>query len=146
MRVFNESKTKELAEYDLELGYLREDVLETQIPEQLAVEEKFHYETIREYPNGGKDVEKVIDVESKPYIAAHVETEDILVYIRYTEEELERNRMNAYETLVESYIRERYSLSAELAILRQRDAKPEEFAEYYAYAEECKARAKEAQK
>jgi len=38
-------------------------------------------------------------------------------------------------------IRMRYPLSAELAILRQRDTKPEEFAEYCAYAELCKAEA-----
>lgn len=38
-------------------------------------------------------------------------------------------------------IRLRYSLSEELAILRQRDTKPEEFAEYHAYAELCKAEA-----
>ena len=43
---------------------------------------------------------------------------------------------------VERLIRKRYSISAELAILRQRDVKPEEFAEYNAYAEECKARAR----
>jgi hypothetical protein len=90
MRIFDETKTIELTEYDLEKGYLREDVLETEIPEQLAVEEKFHYETIKEYPNGGKDVEKVIDIEGKPYIAAHTESEDIQVYIPYTEAELER--------------------------------------------------------
>ena len=44
---------------------------------------------------------------------------------------------------MERLIRKRYSVSAELAILRQRDSKPEEFAEYNAYAEECKKRAKE---
>lgn len=44
---------------------------------------------------------------------------------------------------VERLIRKRYSVSAELAILRQRDVKPEEFAEYNAYAEECKRKAKE---
>ena len=48
-----------------------------------------------------------------------------------------------YGELVESLIRRKYSLSAELAILRQRDSKPEEFAEYNAYAEQCKAEAKE---
>lgn len=47
-----------------------------------------------------------------------------------------------YERLVERYIRQRYSLNAELAILRQRDAKPIEFAEYNTFAEECKIRAK----
>ena len=48
-----------------------------------------------------------------------------------------------YAVMVEGLIRKRYSVSAELAILRQRDNKPEEFAEYNAYAEECKKRAKE---
>ena len=48
-----------------------------------------------------------------------------------------------YGELVDSYIREKYSLSAELSILRQRDTKPEEFKEYNAYAEQCKAKAKE---
>lgn len=142
MRVFNETKTIELTEYDLEKGYLRNDVLETEIPEQIAVKEEFHYEVIKEYPNGGKDVEKVIDVKGKPYIAAHTEVEEIAVYIPYTEDELEKIKEQKYPLLVESYIRERYSLSAELATLRQRDSKPEEFEEYNAYAEECKARAK----
>lgn len=90
MRIFDETKTTELTEYNLEKGYLRDDVLETEIPEQQGVEEKFHYETVREYPNGGKDVEKVIDVEGKPYIPAHTEYEDIQVYVPYTEEELEQ--------------------------------------------------------
>ena len=48
-----------------------------------------------------------------------------------------------YGELVESYIREKYSISAEFAILRQRDTKPKEFEEYNAYAEKCKAKAKE---
>ena len=48
-----------------------------------------------------------------------------------------------YEERVVQLIRERYDLDAELAILRQRDSKPEEFAEYNAYCEECKDKAKE---
>ena len=47
-----------------------------------------------------------------------------------------------YPQLVENKIRTRYSVSAELAILRQRDTKPEEFAEYNAFCELCKAKAK----
>lgn len=47
-----------------------------------------------------------------------------------------------YERKVEELIRGRYSVSQELAILRQRDAKSEEFAEYDAFAEECKREAK----
>ena len=47
-----------------------------------------------------------------------------------------------YPQLVENKIRTKYSVSAELAILRQRDTKPEEFAEYNAFCELCKAEAK----
>lgn len=48
-----------------------------------------------------------------------------------------------YEERVVELIRLRYDVNAELAILRQRDSKPEEFAEYNAYCEECKIQAKE---
>ena len=47
-----------------------------------------------------------------------------------------------YPQLVENKIRTKYSVSAELAILRQRDTKPEEFTEYNAFCEQCKAEAK----
>lgn len=39
-------------------------------------------------------------------------------------------------------IRARYTVDDELALLRQRDVKPDEFAEYNAYCEACKAEAK----
>lgn len=47
-----------------------------------------------------------------------------------------------YDVAVNSKIRERYTESQEFAILRQKDEKPEEYAEYYAYCEECKEWAK----
>lgn len=47
-----------------------------------------------------------------------------------------------YEQRVQQSIRERYSVDEELAILRQRDTKPDKFAAYYEYAEQCKAQAK----
>ena len=47
-----------------------------------------------------------------------------------------------YGREIEKKIRERYSVSDELAILRQRDSKPEEFAEYNTYAEACKEQVK----
>ena len=47
-----------------------------------------------------------------------------------------------YPQLVENKIRTKYSVSAELAILRQRNSKPEEFAEYNAYCEQCKVQAR----
>lgn len=49
----------------------------------------------------------------------------------------------AYEDKVDSLIRNRYSLSEELAILRQKDVKKAEYDAYFAYCEQCKAEAKE---
>lgn len=46
-----------------------------------------------------------------------------------------------YRRRIVELIRERYSLDDEIAILRQRDSKPEEFAEYDAYVEQCKTTA-----
>lgn len=47
-----------------------------------------------------------------------------------------------YDAEIVTLIRERYSENDELAILRQRDVKPAEFAQYNAYCEECKAKIK----
>lgn len=47
-----------------------------------------------------------------------------------------------YKTRIDKQIRQKYSINDELAILRQRDNKPEEYAEYNAYCEACKAEAR----
>lgn len=49
----------------------------------------------------------------------------------------------AYEDKVDSLIRNRYSLSEELGILRQKDVKRAEYDAYFAYCEQCKAEARE---
>lgn len=49
----------------------------------------------------------------------------------------------SYDDAVNAEIRKKYSESAEFAILRQKDEKPNEYAEYYSYCEECKAYVKE---
>ena len=43
-----------------------------------------------------------------------------------------------YEERIVNRIRERYSIDDEIAILRQRDTKPEEFEEYNAFVEQIK--------
>lgn len=101
MRVFNEDKTQELKEYNLNKGHLELDKLF--IRHHKAVEEikeQWHYETIAEYPNGGKDVEKIIDVPYQAPQEAFDEYEDIYVYIPYTDEELEElNKPSELEIL-----------------------------------------------
>lgn len=62
------------------------------------------------------------------------EFEEVAELPKYTNEE--------YSTRVNELIRERYDESRELSILRQRDDKPTQFAEYFAFCEECKSRAK----
>lgn len=48
-----------------------------------------------------------------------------------------------YEERVVNRIRERFSIDDELAILRQRDTKPEEFEEYNAFVEKIKKEEKQ---
>lgn len=47
-----------------------------------------------------------------------------------------------YPSLVSAMIRERYSIDDEMAILRQKETKPEEWEAYNAFCEDCKAKAK----
>jgi len=52
----------------------------------------------------------------------------------------------SYNEQVNSLIRQKCSLSEKLAILRQRDTKPEEFQTYFTCAEEYKSKAKKLDK
>ena len=77
---------------DLDLGYLTNDRIFIAHHEAIeAVKEVYHYETEREYPNGGRDVKKVIDVPAVEAKEAWDEYEDIKRYKLYTEEELQKN-------------------------------------------------------
>ncbi len=73
---------------DLTLGYLTDSTEEIIHPAVEGVEEQWHYETVAEYPNGGRDVRKVIDVPGVPAQAAWTEQVPVQRYIRYTAEEL----------------------------------------------------------
>jgi hypothetical protein len=88
MKVYNKDKTEILKEYDLKLGYLIQDTIIKHIDKIEAVEEQGHYEIIKEYANGGKDMKWVIDVEEVEAIEEKDIEEDIQVYIPYTEEEI----------------------------------------------------------
>ena len=59
-----------------------------------------------------------------------------------TQEELDAINQQRYEDAIVQLIRKRYSINQELAILRQRESKPTEFAEYNAYVEQCKQEVK----
>lgn len=88
MKVYNQEKTQILEEYDVAKGKLVKDTITIKHPEVKAVEEKGHYETVAEYENGGKDVKWVVEVAGIEYQTAREETEEIYVYVPYTDEEL----------------------------------------------------------
>ena len=73
---------------DLTLGYLVDDTEPVEHPAVEGVEEVSHYETVTEYPGGGKDVQRVVDVPGVPAQAAWTEQMPVQRYIRYTAEEL----------------------------------------------------------
>lgn len=76
-------------------------------------------------------------------------------YIEMTEEEIAQAKeqseqaekehwQNAdYGEAINAEIRKKYTESEEFAILRQKEEKPDEYAAYYAYCEQCKAYVKE---
>lgn len=92
---------------DLTLGWLRDETETVEHPAQEGVPELSHYETVAEYPNGGKDVRKIIDREGIPARDAWTEQIPIQRYILYTAEELaakeeERKKAEAREKLPET--------------------------------------------
>ena len=91
---------------DLTLGYLTDSTEEVPHPAVEGVEEVSHYETVTEYPGGGRDVRRVIDVPGAPAQAAWTEQVPVQRYIRYTAEELAaqeeaRKKQEAKEKLPE---------------------------------------------
>ena len=73
---------------DMTLGWLADDTEPVEHPAQEAVAEVSHYETVAEYPSGGRDVRKVVDVPGIPAREAWTEQVPIKRYIRYTADEL----------------------------------------------------------
>ena len=91
---------------DLTLGYLVDDTEPVEHPAVEGVEEQWHWETVTEYPNGGMDVQRVVDVLGVQAQEAWVEKVPIQRYIRYTAEELaaqeeERKKQEAKDKLPE---------------------------------------------
>lgn len=75
--------------YDLSLGRLESSTRTKHHPAIEGVEEVWHWEVIAQYPNGGKDVEKVIDVPGVQAQKAWDEQIPICIYIPYTQAELD---------------------------------------------------------
>ena len=88
MRILDENNV-EITAPDLTLVHLvEEEVFVAHHPAVEEVLEQWHYETVYEYLNGGKDVVKVVDVPGVEAKDAWDEYETIKRYVPYTEEEL----------------------------------------------------------
>lgn len=83
-----DSNGVEIANPDLTKGYLKSEIQTVHHDAVEAVEEVSHYETIAEYPNGGKDVRKVVDVPGVAAKEAYDEKVEVQRYVLYTAEEL----------------------------------------------------------
>lgn len=78
----------EIFEYDPQKGRLHEtDVFVKHHEEIKGVAEKGHYVTVKEYPNGGKEVEWVVDVPGVEAKEAWDEYETVLQFVPFTESE-----------------------------------------------------------
>lgn len=89
IEIYNEAM-EPIENPDLSLGYITDSTRTVHHDAVEGVEEQFHYETVAEYENGGKDVEKVIDVPSVEAQPAWDEEIPIQIYHLYTQEELDR--------------------------------------------------------
>lgn len=87
MRILDKNNI-EVKEPDYTKGYLINDSLLKCHHEAVeAVEEVGHFETVKEYENGGKDVKWVVDIPAVEPKDAWDEYEEIQRFIEYTEEE-----------------------------------------------------------
>lgn len=96
MEIYN-GNMERIENPDLSLGYLTPGKRTEHHAAVKGVAEQWHYETVAEYPNGGRDIRKVIDVPGVEARDAWDEEIAIQIYTPYTAEELaqmeaERNR------------------------------------------------------
>ena len=87
---------------------------------------------------------KIVDLDDK-YSDCHFDdfNDDLTFSIDKYNARKQKEKEIEYENKIVTLVRQKYNLNQELAILRQRDTKPEEYQEYFNYVEECKAKALE---
>lgn len=87
MEIYSE-KMERMENPDLSAGWLEEQVHTVHHAAVEAVEEIWHHEVIAEYPNGGRDVRRVIDRPGIEGRNAWEEKVEIWIYHPYTADEL----------------------------------------------------------
>ena len=103
MEIYNE-RMERIENPDVSLGYLTASTRTLHHEAVEGVDEVWHHEVVAEYPNGGKDVKRVIDVPGVQPSDAWDEEIEIQIYHPYTQEELdaieaERNKPTPEERI-----------------------------------------------
>ena len=100
MRILDENNI-EIEKHDHAKGYLKKDSLFVCHHAAVeAVEEVGHYETVKEYPNGGKDVKWVVDTPAVEAKEAWDQYEEILRFVPYSEAEIATRRIEELKKLL----------------------------------------------
>lgn len=89
---------QEIFNPDLDLGYLIPDRIVSVHHDALPyIADEGYYEVVREYPNGGKDVEWVVTKPGQQAQDAWDEYEDVQRYILFTPKEIEEREQEQQE-------------------------------------------------
>lgn len=91
MKIYLEDKITEIKNPDLEKGRLVSDSIHVHKDEVSFIADEGHYETLKEYENGGKDVQFIVDKKGQAYKSAEDYDEEIYIYKPFSENELEEN-------------------------------------------------------
>lgn len=105
----------------------------------ITIQPLFSDETLSQPPYNYTKVEiedKYSDCQSSDF------NDDFTLSIEKYNARKQKQDNDEYENKIVALIRKKYNINQELAILRQRDTKPEEFAEYNDYVEQCKKQVK----
>ena len=105
----------------------------------ITIQPLFSDETLSQPPYNYTKVEiddKYSDCQSSDF------NDDLTFNVEKYNARKQKENNDEYENKVVALIRKKYNINQELAILRQRDAKPAEFTEYSKYVEKCKAEVK----
>lgn len=131
MRIFDETKTKELNEneIDFEKGYLKPDKKFVMHYEAVEAKEAVYKDRVEKLPNGSTQVWKDLVAPAVDGKEAYDQYEDIQVYVPYTVEELKNQSRAKREKLLVAF--DKYKSNVEYGIERETQTQHENMIAWY---------------
>lgn len=93
MKIYLQDKKTIIENPDTGKGKLIPETIHVHNDEVPFIADEGHYEVVKEYENGGKEMTFVIEKKGQEFKPSQEYDEDILIYIPYTQEELEQNEL-----------------------------------------------------